>query len=90
MKGEYKFLPKEKALSPTKDGFYRFITDSYWVVHPDKGLAFYWTRFDKGLGSPQCNKYAGFVQHLKQLSGENVEVEFLPAAWVPIVLDDYQ
>lgn len=90
MRGEYKFLPKEKALTPTKGGFYRLITDNYWLVHPDKGLAFYWMKGDKGLGSPQCNKDEIFVRHIEHLSGEKVEVEFLPAAWVPISLDDFR
>jgi len=90
MRGEYKFFPKEKALTPTKGGFYRLITDNYWLVHPDKGLAFYWMKGDKGMGFPQCHTQKIFLHHIENLSGEKVEVEFLPAAWVPISLDEFR
>jgi hypothetical protein len=59
----YQFLPVEEATTPPPEPLrsYEYIASSWWVVHPEKGLAFYniidrnGRRERPGLGSPQCN-----------------------------------
>lgn len=85
----WRFLPLEQATSNPKSGFCQIIRDSWWHVHPEKGLLFFWSRGTKGLGSPQCNSSKAIVRHLGTTCG-GTEIQFVPLAIIPINLGDYQ
>jgi hypothetical protein len=54
---KFTFLPEEEAINPTKGQYFELMNDQWWVVHPDRGLAFYNPSRNQraGLGYPQCN-----------------------------------
>ena len=55
MNGEIFYVPIEKATIPAGS---HCLVDRYWIVHPEKGIAFYAQLFGYGSSdepSPQCN-----------------------------------
>jgi hypothetical protein len=89
---DYAFLPVAEAVSPAKTGFFQHWVDAWWIIHPDKGLAFY-RRGRRGLGAPQCNtseQIARMVLGSAPPPWEGAEVRKIASAWVPIDIDDYR
>lgn len=87
----YNFLPEQEAVSPAKGGFFVHWVNAWWLVHPDKGLAFY--RLGRGgRGSPQCNTDERVTRMLYSKTGqpEGCEVRKLASVWVPADPSDYQ
>lgn len=81
------FLPETEATKPTKGQFFRRVVDSWWVVHPEKGLVFY----GKHFRSPQCNLNEAITRKLSDGMYEFPhEVKFIELAWVPVDLNDYR
>lgn len=90
---DYKFLPLAKAADPG-EGTFRHYVGRWWVVHPDKGLAFHnpvqWTgrRRHEGLGAPLCNGseqiQRGMAEALAQNAGWPAEAVLVESAWVPV------
>lgn len=73
------YVPEKQAIEPL-DG--RCIVNSWWVVHPHRGLAFY--EYGADAPSPQCN-----VDHRVLASAcrpgdmyEGHEAKFIPAVFV--------
>jgi hypothetical protein len=93
---DYRFLPVEEAVHPAAGGFFRHYVSYWWVVHPEKGLAFFnppardGRRRHSGLGAPQCNT-AKRISQLVCDSGIpwSAEVRLLESAWVPADISDY-
>lgn len=79
----YHFLPMEKALEGSRAHIVYNYLDSYWVMHPEKGLAFW----DKGYSSPQCNRNEALAKHLCPDWGVIV---FMKVVQVPCNISDYQ
>lgn len=93
---DYLFLPLDEAASPTSGVYFRRIADSWWAVHPEKGLVFYnplnprtGRRRHGHKGWPQCNS----DQRIKELTGRllpfPVEVRFFPSVFVQISVGDF-
>lgn len=77
------FVSKEKATVPPA-GLIEHIKDSWWLVHPEKGLTF----FDKKIGSPQCNKNESLTRSWAAQHPWAV-VEFIPSVFRSINPQDY-
>lgn len=77
----YVFVPIEKAVVPPS-GLIEHLKDRWWIVHPEKGLAF----FDKKLMAPQCN---GSETLARRLAPEWAEVRFFPSVFRRIDPQDY-
>ena len=78
---KFHFLPLDQATASRAWAVHQFF-DSWWVVHPEKGLAF----FGKGYGSPQCNKNESISRRLCPAWGE---VKFIEYVKVPLNVSDY-
>jgi hypothetical protein len=89
LKSRYNFLPEDKATTPPTSGYFQALSNRWWVSHPEKGLAFFWMRGDKGLGSPQCNINESISIKIGVNSIEGAQVKFIPVVYVPIDLRDY-
>lgn len=98
---DYVFLPLEEAVTPPKGGFFQHYVSAWWVVHPDRGLAFYNPRNARTgrrrysrYGSPQCNSDERISRKVgADTAGSvfpEVEIQHLPSVWVPIDISDYR
>lgn len=77
----YHFLPLAEATKP-RGGFLNCIKDSYWCVHPERGLAFW----GKGHGSPQCNTNESIA---KRLCPSCAEIQKIETVFAPLKISDY-
>lgn len=77
----FHFLPESDVLSTKAHIIYQY-RDAYWVVHPEKGLAF----FDKGYGHPQCNTNRDIANRLCPEWGE---IKYFARVLVPCNINDY-
>lgn len=84
----WRFLPKDQAINGPTHGFCQVYSNRWWVVHPEKGLAFFWSKGVKGLGSPQCNSNESISRRLGTTI-EGATLEFIPRVFVPINLGDW-
>lgn len=82
MNDKYHFLPANDILKTKACIVYNYM-NRYWVIHPEKGLAFY----DKGFGSPQCNDNEEIA---KRLCPEWGAVVFIERVLVPCDINDYK
>lgn len=84
------FLPDDHKFSATGGGLERsLIENSWWVVHPEKGLA-----FAKEVGgqsrrwcSPQCNVSEQVARKIQEKAYPNLTVRFEPIVYVRRNLD---
>jgi len=84
MRGVFFHVPVEKAVEPAG---YECVTNRWWSVHPDKGLAFYAQLFGYGRSespSPQCNSDESTARHLNERlrPGQGYEVKFFPVVFM--------
>lgn len=96
---DYVFLPMDEATAPSGGTFFQHYVDAWWVVHPERGLAFYNPMGTRGrrrhgrLGSPQCNT----SEKISRMVGAKtaavvfpeIRIEQIPSVWVPIDPNDY-
>lgn len=94
---DYKFLSVAEATAPARGGFFEHYVDAWWLVHPERGLAFYSPvtrtgRRRRGLGSPQCNTDERVTRMVgaKSAPWPDPEVRQIPSAWVPVDLSGYR
>jgi hypothetical protein len=98
---DYLFLSLAEATAPTKGGFFQHYLNGWWVVHPDKGLAFYNPKHVRTgrrqlgrWGSPQCNTDERISREVGMDCASSlwpeIEVRLIPSVWVPIDLRDYR
>lgn len=78
---KYHFLSLEAASKPKGHIIYHY-SNSWWIVHPEKGLAFY----GKGFSSPQCNTNESIS---RRLCPEWGEIRFIETAFAPCNVSDY-
>lgn len=78
----YHFIPESEILSSKSYTLYQY-ANAYWVVHPEKGLAFW----DKGYSHPQCNSNKEISERLCPDWGI---VKFYDRVLVPLNLSDYK
>jgi hypothetical protein len=89
---DYAFLPVQEAVSPAKGGFFLHYVNTWWLVHPDKGLAFYRRGRRRSLGAPQCNTDERITRMLAAKAPppwDGAEVRRLASVWVPADPEDY-
>jgi hypothetical protein len=91
---DYVFLPLEEATT-CPDGFVECLRDRWWLVHPDKGLAFYSPVNGKRvklsaaerimLGSPQCHESKALIEDMERSpqtrSLWDAEIVFMPVVY---------
>jgi len=77
------FVPETEATVPPA-GLIEHIKDSWWVTHPEHGLAFW----DKRSKSPQCNTNESITRHLAKIYPW-AEIKFIPSAYRRINPSDY-
>jgi hypothetical protein len=81
--GKLLYVPLEVAASPA-DG--RAMTDSWWSVHPEKGLAFYYTPADAramdGEPAPQCNRDERVARKITDRLYPEHEVRHVPVVFL--------
>lgn len=78
------FVPLETATVPP-GGLIEHLKDRWWMVHPEKGVAFFVTR---GFHAAQCNRNEAITRRL----AENypwAEVRFIPSVFRKIKPQDY-
>jgi hypothetical protein len=97
---DYCFLPLDEAASPVEPGAYMHYVGGWWVVHPERGLAF-WNpvgkrngrRRSEGLGAPLCNSSELIQRHMAQAIAEGggweAEAALVESAWVPVKITGY-
>lgn len=78
---EYHFLSERDILTPKAYMVYN-ITNCWWIIHPEHGLAFW----KKGYAHPQCNTNKSIAEHLKPNWGE---VKFFERVLAPLDIRDY-
>lgn len=95
---DYRFLPLDEAVSPTRGAYFQRYAGFWWAVHPGKGLAF-WNprgrngrRRAPGLGSPQCNPSEAISRSVAAhaITAWPVEVRLIEVAWIPISPSDFR
>lgn len=84
---KFEFLPIEQAKTARK-GLIHCFENSYWCVHPQRGLAFYNPRHRKDdhetvLGSPQCNSSEAIAKMITR-NRDWAEVVFIDKAFVDV------
>ena len=80
MRGDFIHVPLDQAQKPIEGHCY---VNRYWLVHPEKGLAFYYSgRGDMDVTSPhpQCNKYESITRKLNHLLKDH-DVVFVPVVF---------
>lgn len=95
---DYMFLPVDEATAPVKAGMFQHYVDAWWVVHPERGLAFFnppgRRRRAGSLGSPQCNTDERIARKVGPVTAgtvfPEVEIRQFPSVWVPIDISDYR
>jgi hypothetical protein len=97
---DYEFLTIDEAASPVSEGAYMHYVNRWWVVHPERGLAF-WNpvmkrtrrRRSEGLGAPLCNEREHIQRHMARAIAEGglwpAEARCLMSAWVPVKITGY-
>lgn len=82
----FKFLPEDEARNPTKGQYFRRTTNQWWIVHPEKGLAFYIPAKRVGYGMPQCNADERITRKIAEngLYEFPYEIKFFELVWVPV------
>lgn len=86
----YIYLPESDAL--ISSGIVNAMRDRYWLVHKEKGLIFYKSKFHHGLreAHPQCNSNVKVVESLFKHHDKNmVEIKFIPLVLKPVNVEDY-
>jgi len=94
---QYHFIPIAVLSAPPGDGPFMHYVGRYWMVHPDKGAAFYnpvstrtGRRRRPGHGSPQCNSSEDVARMVASNAVDwPYEIRLVESAWVPINLSDY-
>ena len=79
---KFHFVPLTERTTTRSSIVYNY-ANKWWVVHPEKGLAF----FGKGYGSPQCNNDKSISQRLCPPWGR---IEFIDRVLVPCNVADYR
>lgn len=81
MRGEFFHIAKDLAATP-REG--ECITNRWWAVHPEKGLAFYFLRGRGGSESPspQCNQDERVVRHNSERINPGHIIEFVPLVFL--------
>lgn len=78
----FHFIALDEATASKSHILHQYL-NKYWVVHPEKGLAF----FNKGYGSPQCNSNEAIS---KKLCPEWGEIKFIERVLVPLDINEYR
>lgn len=89
----YQFLPIGEATTPPSNPLreYEYVPCHWWVVHPEKGLAFHnivsrqGRRQRPGLGAPQCNADERVARMVwPKTYPWPSELVYLEGVWVPV------
>jgi hypothetical protein len=83
----FHFLPVVEATSPFSGTYFRLIRDSWWIVHPERGLVFFKRpHYPNGMGAPQCNPNEMIARKMVETIPYEfpVDVRHIERVWVPI------
>lgn len=83
----FHFLSITSAISPISGTYSRLVQDSWWIVHPNRGLVFFkHPHYRNGMGAPQCNPNELITRKLAETIAYEfpVEVRWFERVWVPI------
>lgn len=92
---DFVYVPLDQIDKPRNGWHMDVIVNSWWCVHPEKGLAFYNPKYRNGkrrrghgnpYGSPQCNPSKEISERLNH---EWTEVKFVEAVFLPLIISDY-
>lgn len=84
---KYSYMPLEKATRTPTDGFcWELYAERFWIVHPEKGIAFYDPAGKGRRISPQCNSAEAVAARLRP---EGHEVQYIARVWVRHNCSDY-
>lgn len=87
---DWLWIPVEKLTNPVHFRMVEFHENSWYAVHPEKGVAFYnplkrHTQLrSRRYGAPQCNTNEAIVRRLLYAKPPGCEVVFIKHAWLPI------
>ncbi len=90
---DWVFLPLKDATDGPTHGFCQVYSQRWWSVHPELGLRFYnpknsrGKRWQKGLGSPQCNSD---MLIMRQLGKTGDLVMYFDRVFVPVDINDWR
>lgn len=73
----YHYVPEEVAARPTTG---EVIVNNWWIVHPEKGLAFYQGHTNDY--SPQCNRDRNVADHIQPRLHPDSEVRQVPQVYI--------
>lgn len=80
--GRYLYIPIDVAQTPREGHAY---VNRYWLVHPEKGVAFWYQPFGYDRSdepSPQCNSSEQTAEYLnRNKTDEGFEVQFIPVVF---------
>lgn len=82
MKGTIFHIAEELAITPAEG---LCITNRWWSVHPEKGLAFYFQPFGYAASeepSPQCNQDRATAEHLQKRLHPDHLVKHMPLVFL--------
>jgi len=82
LKGRFIHVPIDAATTP-RNG--ECLCDRWWAVHPQKGVAFYYTPFGGCASeepSPQCNAQEWTVKHLTKRLYPDHDVIKIPVVYM--------
>ena len=85
VRGQLGFVP----LDTTAEYDHAILTDRYWVVHPEFGLAWHRRNAKARYWTPQCNRNEAITTSLRDKLYPGLEVRFVPGAAVSQWDEDY-
>lgn len=77
--GQLEYVGFEEATTP-RDG--DVLTNRWWVVHPEHGVAFYRLRPKDPYRAPQCNHHERIARDICEKLYPGHEVRLIPAVFV--------
>jgi hypothetical protein len=86
MKGHLEYVPFEEATTP-RDG--EALTDRWWVVHPEYGIAYYRVHPKGAYRAPQCNHNEAIARDICARLYPDHEVRHMPAVFTGRYEDRY-
>ena len=81
------YIPFDKIITEAPSGVVKHYKDSYWITHPDKGIAIYKT--NSKFSSPQCNVDKNIVEILREKIYPWAEIKLFPSVFLPFVHADH-
>lgn len=79
LRGNLEYVTFDEATTP-RDG--EVLTDRWWIVHPERGIAFYRMWPKDRYRSPQCNHDERISRQLCEQLYPDHEIRLIPAVFI--------